>query len=56
MNGHQRKELFIKVWRGEVVITYKERTGNCYIDIDFPTHGQKTFSIHHQKDYLVAIN
>jgi DNA helicase-2/ATP-dependent DNA helicase PcrA len=42
---------------GEVVITYKERTGNCYIDIDFPTHGQKTFQYPPPKGlFKVAIN
>jgi DNA helicase-2/ATP-dependent DNA helicase PcrA len=39
----KKKVIHSNFGEGEVTMTYKGKTGNCYLDIYFPTHGQKTF-------------
>jgi len=39
----KKKVIHSNFGEGEVIMTYKGKTGNCYLDIYFPTHGQKTF-------------
>ncbi|HHT09924.1 MAG TPA: ATP-dependent helicase, partial [Candidatus Atribacteria bacterium] len=37
----KKKVIHSNFGEGEVIMTYKGKTGNCYLDIYFPTHGQK---------------
>ena len=53
----KKKVIHSNFGEGEVIMTYKGKTGNCYLDIYFPTHGQKTFQYPPPKGLLKeAIN
>jgi DNA helicase-2/ATP-dependent DNA helicase PcrA len=53
----KKKVIHSNFGEGEVIMTYKGKTGNCYLDIYFPTHGQKIFQYPPPKGLLKeAIN